>query len=143
MANALFDRGREGFLAADIDWDADNFKVALIDTDDHNPDVASDEDLADINGDVGGSANAIEETSGNLASTTTTDGVADAADLSPAFSSASGDESEELMIYQDSGVSTTSLLVASIDTATGLPVTPNGGDIDITWDSGANKIFKL
>jgi hypothetical protein len=28
-------------------------------------------------------------------------------------------------------------------TASGLPVTPNGGNIVITWDNGANKIFKL
>ena len=34
-------------------------------------------------------------------------------------------------------------LVAYIDGATGLPVTPNTGDIGIAWDSGANKIFKL
>ena len=28
-------------------------------------------------------------------------------------------------------------------TASGLPVTPNGGNISVVWDSGANKIFKL
>lgn len=28
-------------------------------------------------------------------------------------------------------------------TASGLPVTPNGGNISIAWDNGANKIFKL
>lgn len=28
-------------------------------------------------------------------------------------------------------------------TSSGLPVTPNGGSITITWDNGANKIFKL
>lgn len=28
-------------------------------------------------------------------------------------------------------------------TASGLPVTPNGGNINITWDTGASKIFKL
>ena len=26
---------------------------------------------------------------------------------------------------------------------TGLPVTPNGSDLTIVWDSGSNKIFKL
>jgi hypothetical protein len=30
-----------------------------------------------------------------------------------------------------------------IDAATGLPLTPNGGDVTIQWDNGANKIFKL
>jgi hypothetical protein len=28
-------------------------------------------------------------------------------------------------------------------TSSGLPVTPNGGSITITWDNGANRIFKL
>jgi hypothetical protein len=28
-------------------------------------------------------------------------------------------------------------------TGSGLPVTPNGGNIVVTWDNGANKIFKL
>lgn len=28
-------------------------------------------------------------------------------------------------------------------TAAGLPVTPNGGDITVAWDNGANRIFKL
>lgn len=28
-------------------------------------------------------------------------------------------------------------------TGSGLPVTPNGGNISVTWDNGANKIFKL
>ena len=50
---------------------------------------------------------------------------------------------EALVIYQDSGVSATSRLIAYIDTATGLPVTPNGGNITVTWDNGANRIFKL
>jgi hypothetical protein len=34
-------------------------------------------------------------------------------------------------------------LIAFIDAATNLPVTPNGGNINIAWDTGTNKIFKL
>jgi len=34
-------------------------------------------------------------------------------------------------------------LLAFLDSVTGLPVTPNGGDITVAWDNGANKIFKL
>lgn len=34
-------------------------------------------------------------------------------------------------------------LIAWIDTGTNIPVVPNGGDVNITWDNGANKIFKL
>lgn len=61
-------------------------------------------------------------------------------------------DADNIRIYNPNGVveaattftySTESPLIAFIDTATGLPVTPNGGDITVAWDSGANKIFKL
>ena len=135
MASALYDHGREGFLAGDIDWDGDDIKVVLVDEDDDTPVLATDEDLADR---VAGSRVA---TSGNLASKTVTAGVADADDVT--LSAVSGDECESFDIYQDSGVEATSRLIANVDDATGLPVTPNGGDITIQWDSGANAIFKL
>jgi len=67
--------------------------------------------------------------------------VADAADV--ILSSVTGDTCEAIVIYKHTGTESTSRLIAYIDTATGLPVTPNGGDITIQWDSGANKIFKL
>lgn len=135
MANALYDLGREGFLAGDIDWDANNIKVVLVDAADYTVNLSTDNDLADI------IAAARVATSGNLASKTTTAGVADAADIT--FTAVTGDVSEALVIYQDTGTEATSRLIAYIDTATGLPVTPNGGDITVTWDAGANKIFKL
>jgi alpha-glucosidase (family GH31 glycosyl hydrolase) len=50
---------------------------------------------------------------------------------------------EALVLYKDSGTETTSPLIAYIDTATGLPFTPNGGNITIAWDNGANRIFKV
>ncbi|MGW8285736.1 MAG: hypothetical protein ACWGPR_08460 [Candidatus Deferrimicrobiaceae bacterium] len=133
MANALFDAGKEGFLSGTIDWDADNIKATLIDQTDHTFNLSTDRDLADV------TAAAIEETSGNLASKTVTDGVADAADVT--FTSASGDACDEVMIYQDTGVSTTSLLIARWDTATGLPVTLNGGDVTVQWN--ASGLFSL
>jgi hypothetical protein len=54
-----------------------------------------------------------------------------------------GDQSEALVIYKDTGMASTSPLIAYIDTATGLPYTPSGGNIDVAWDNGSNKIFKL
>jgi hypothetical protein len=80
-------------------------------------------------------------TSGNLASKSTTGGVFDAADVT--ITTVSGDQFEYIIIYKDTGTASTSNLIACIDTATGLPCTPNGGDITITWDNGANKIFAL
>jgi len=46
------------------------------------------------------------------------------------------------VLYQHTGAES-ALLLLLIDTATGLPCTPNGGDITLSFDNGANKIFKL
>lgn len=135
MANALYGKGREAFLNGGIDWANDNIKVVLVDTADYTVNIDVDDFLADV------PAGARVATSGNLGTKTSTLGVADAGDV--VLSAVTGDPSEALVIYRDSGVEATSELIAYIDTATGLPVTPNGGDITITWDSGANKIFKL
>lgn len=135
MANSLYDRGRQGFLAGDIDWDTDDIRIILIDEADDTIDLANDEDLADR------AAGARVATSDALASKTVTAGVADAADKT--LSSVTGDESESIDGYQHTGTEATSLMIFNIDTATGLPVTPNGGDITVQWDAGANKIFKL
>lgn len=135
MANALYDKGREGFLDGSIDWDTDDIRCILIDTDDYTVDLAIHDMLDDI------PAGARVATSGAFADKTVTAGVADAADV--VLSSVSGDQSEAIVIYKHTGVESTSRLIAYIDSATGLPVTPNGGNITIVWDSGANKIFKL
>lgn len=135
MANALFNLGRGHFLDGDIDWSVDNIKLVFVDHLDDTPVPATDEDLADI------LAAARVGTSGNFAGKSSTAGVADATDTT--VSTVSGDQFESIVIYKDSGVEATSLLIAFIDTATGLPCTPNGGDITVQWDSGASKIFKL
>jgi hypothetical protein len=58
------------------------------------------------------------------------------------FSLVTGATVEALLIYIDTGTAGTSPLVAYIDTSvTGLPVTPNGGNISITWN--ADGIFAL
>jgi hypothetical protein len=79
--------------------------------------------------------------SGALASKTYTAGVFNAANVT--LTAVTGSAVNYIVIYADSGTDSTSRLIALIDTATGLPVTPNGGDITITWDTGTNKIFKL
>jgi len=135
MANAVYGKAREKFLNGDIDWANDDIKAVLVDTAAYAVSIDSDEYLSSI------PAGDRIATSGNLASKTSTLGVADAADIT--FSTVTGDVSEAIVLYKDTGDAATSPLIAYIDTATGLPITPNGGDITITWDSGANKIFKL
>lgn len=134
MANALYDTGRNAFLTGDIDWVADTIKAVLVDTADYTVDLA----LHDFLDDVPAAARVATVA---LANKSAAAGVADADD--PTFSAVSGDQSEAVIIYKDTGVEATSQLIAYIDTATGLPVTPSGGDIEIIFDAGANKIFKL
>lgn len=135
MANALYDLGREGFLAGDIDWDGNTIKAVLLDSADYTVNLATHDNLDDI------PSAARVATSGALASKTVTAGVADAADLT--LTAVTGDPSEAIALYKDTGTESTSRLIGYIDTATGLPVTPNGGDITVAWDNGSNRIFKL
>lgn len=134
MANTLYDLGRQAFLEADLDWTGQDMRVILIDTADYTFSQTHDF-LNDV------AAAARVATSGALTGKTATNGVADADDVT--FTAVTGDVSEALIIYQHTGTESTSRLVAYIDTATGLPVTPNGGNITVAWDSGANRIFKL
>ncbi len=134
MANALYGKGRQAFLDGDIDWSGDDIRVILVDTATYTVDIDVDEFHSDV------TAVEIIATSGDMTGKTSTLGVADADDVT--FPTVTGDQSEALIIYKWTGVSATSRLIAYMDTATGLPVTPNGTDVVITWSDGANKIFK-
>lgn len=76
-----------------------------------------------------------------LTSKTFAAGVFDAGDTT--FSSVSGATAEAIAIFvKNAGANTTWSLVAWIDSASsGLPVTPNGGNIVVTWN--ASGIFSL
>jgi hypothetical protein len=76
-----------------------------------------------------------------ITSPTSTLGVADGADIT--WTAVSGAQCEIVLVYKDTGTATTSPLIAYIDQATNLPVTPNGGNITVTWDNTANRIFVL
>jgi hypothetical protein len=134
MSNSLYDYGRQGFLEGTIDWDTDTIKIALVATA-YSVNLATHEFWSDVNTNVVG-------TPATLASKTVTAGVANAAGVT--FNSVTGTQVSYLVIYKDTGgAANTNRLIAYIDTGTGLPVTPNGGDIIIVFDSGSNKIFKL
>jgi hypothetical protein len=76
-----------------------------------------------------------------LSNLTATDGVADADDAT--FTSVASGTFEAFVIYKDTGVASTSPLIAYFDTSTGLPLTASGGSVTIAWNNGANKIFKI
>jgi hypothetical protein len=142
VASALFDPGRQGFLDGSIDWDTASIKVSLVRGYTFN---AAHMFVSDVTG-AGGS---LVQTSGALASKTVTNGVADAADVT--FTAvAAGAAIPALIVFQSSAntggadvATTAQRLICYIDTATGLPVTPNGQNITVSFDNGSNRIFKL
>lgn len=135
MANALYDKARQRFLEGQFNWLTDTIKVVMVDTAAYSVNLSTHEFFSDV-----GSSSRITS-SVTLTGKATTGGAADASDVT--FSAVSGPSIEALIIYKDTGTEATSPLIAFIDTATGLPITPNGGDIIVTWDNGTNKIFKL
>lgn len=133
--SALYGKARQKFLSGDLSWSADTIKAVLVDTNDYTVSIDVHEFLSDI------PTGARVATSAALTGKTVTLGVADADDIS--FSTVAGDESEALVLYVDTGSAATSSLVAYIDSATGLPITPDGGNVNVVWDDTANRIFKL
>jgi hypothetical protein len=134
MADLLYPKFKEALLTAGLDLEADTIKAVLIDTADYTYSAAHDF-LDDV------PAAARVGTAQTLGSKTITNGVFDAGDIT--FPTVAGDVCEAILIYKDSGVEGTSNLIALIDSYTGLPVTPNGGNIGVTWPSDSNKIFAL
>lgn len=142
MANGLYDPGREGFLLGEIDWDTATIKAALVRG---TTFAAAHKFVSDFTG-AGG---VLHATSAALGSKTGTSGVADAGDVT--FTAVAANAStHSVILFQSSAVgggadvaATSQRLIAWIDTGTNIPVTPNGGDITISWDNGTNRIFKL
>lgn len=136
MANALFNKYKESLLSLNpsVDLDTDTIKVALV-TSGYTFNATH-----QFYSSITPGSNVVG-TPQTLGSKSITDGVFDAADAT--FTAVTGSACNALVIYKDTGSDATSPLIAYIDTATGLPVTPNGGNITIAWDNGTNKIFKI
>lgn len=127
MANAVYPKFMEAVIQASSGSSlAGTLNVALVDTGTYTYSA-----LHDFYDDVSA---AVVGTPQTIGTKTYTNGLLDGADVT--FTAVTGATCEALVIYLDSGVAGTSRLVAYVDTGvTGLPVTPNGGDISITWNA--------
>lgn len=132
MANAIYPKYKEAVLQSASDSSlTGTLKAALVDTGTYTYSAAH-QFLSSLTGVVG--------TAQTLGSKTYTDGVFDAADVT--YTGVTGSSVEAIVLYIDTGTAGTSRLVAFLDSGfTGLPVTPNGGDITINWN--ASGIFAL
>lgn len=138
MANTLYDKGREAFANAQIDWTDDTIKAALVKST-YTPNLATDEFYSTVSANVIG-------TPQTLGTKSTTAGVCGGDPSGTTFSAVAGAGTiVYVLIYKDTGVAATSPLIALIDTVGGSPIsiTPNGSDIVVNWATTGNKIFKL
>lgn len=133
MANAIYPLYKQALIDGDtlVDLNDLTVKVALVDTGTYTYSAAH-QYLTSLTGVVG--------TAQTIAATTVTNGLFDGDDVT--YTAVTGSSVEALVIYIDTGVAATSRLVAYVDTGvTGLPVTPNGGNIAVNWN--ASGIFQL
>lgn len=118
--------------ADDVALDSSNVVISLIDTDviSHSNTDQFYSDL-DANGVIG---------SASLENVTVANGTFNADDIS--IVPESNTESEALLIWINTANTETSRLVAWLqDSVTGLPIIPNGSNVEITWN--ASGIFRL
>lgn len=135
MSNVLTPGAREGFLGATLDWDADTFKIVLLDS---TYVYSSGHDFLD---DIGGGS--IIATSSALASKTKTGGVADS-DPAVFVALAGGDTVTQVWLYKDTGSSATSTLVAYYDTdGSAVPISLATNGEDLTVQPNASGWFSL
>lgn len=138
MANALFSEYRNLVLSAGLNLDTLTIKAMFVDHLDDTPVPATDDFIDDILSAARVPAIASCPALASKTTGTVATGVFDAADT--VFTALSGDQSESLILFEDSGAEATSDLLAFWDTATGLPLTPNGGDVTVQWN--ASGIFR-
>jgi hypothetical protein len=146
MANAIYPKYKEKLLGTDgTTADGANtaltsnpIRVSLIDTGNYTY-SASHQYVSDVGSD--GVNHRWIANSAPLTTKTVTNGTFNADDVT--FTSVTGSNTAgALIIWHEGGATTNSNLIAYLDTGvTGLPVTPNGGDITVTWN--ASGIFTL
>lgn len=122
-----------------VDLDADTINGMFVDHADDTP-AAGDDFIDDIASAGRVPAEASCPALGSKTVGTLGTGIFDAADL--VFTTLSGDASESLILYKDTGTEATSDLIVRWDTATGLPLTPNGANVNVVWHA-TNGIIKI
>jgi len=134
MSNFVYQLACGSILNQDIDLVNDDIRIALVSAA-YTPNLVSDQFVDDLGA-------AIVARSGALSGkSVSASGVFDADDVT--VSAVSGDPVTQLVGFKHTGDDTTARLIWLMDTGTGLPFTPSGGNVPITWNDGADKIFAL
>lgn len=131
MANAIYPKWKEAIMQASAGSALNGsgttgLYAVLVDTGTYTY-SASHQYYSDLSGIVGSEV--------EIGSKTFTNGLLDGADVT--FTSVTGNTAEAIVLFiKNAGANTTWRLFEYRDTGvTGLPVTPNGGNIGITWNA--------
>lgn len=142
MANVLYDVGRNYFLQGSINWLTNAIREQLVSISNQPTAYVFNASLDTVFASVPTGAR-VGMSMASLGGKTATSGIADANDV--VHTAVSGPTVGALIITVSTATANASdwPMIAYIDTATGLPVGPNGGDLTTQWDNTTSKIFKL
>lgn len=148
MANQLYDNARKQFAIAGLSWQVGEWRALLVASNQGYTFSASHVYLSDIptnvrdyGVDIGGGVGEYRSGKVMVKEPVLDNGAIDAEDVQ--FSTISGNPIGAVVIVKWETNDADSQLIAYLDQATGLVITPNGGDIIVTWDNGTNRIFRL
>lgn len=138
MATVFYASAKALLWGSGINWSSADIRAVLVETSGgsaYTINAATHDFLNDV------AAGARLATSGSMTGRAISGGYLISDDVSFASVAAGALVGRAVILYIHTGVESTSSLVCYIDTATGLPVTPNGEDIVVRWTS--NRVITI
>jgi len=134
MASGMYQRGKVELMRGNIDLINDSLSVLLVDLSLYAPDLDNDDSQADIP--EAARLSEILVTGKSLNGTTLLANDAVFPSIASTLNPVGG-----VVLFKDTGVYSTSTLIAFFDNAPEFPITPDGADIVIAWAEG--KVLEL
>lgn len=146
MANALYGKFKDASIeGAGVNWASDTVKALLVNTTDptnkYTVSINVNQFLSDVK--TAGATTACRIATATLAGKSSALGTANATSPVTWTSVAAGLQVDACILYIDTGVEATSKLIAYYDTATGLPIIPDGNNVNMVIDTGTNKLWTI
>ena len=135
MTSGLYDSGINSIGKGNIDLENSNISALLIDTSLYTVDLVNHSTQDDIPESAQVAEVALTGKTFNISTFRATDLTFPNVPV--------GDDVSAVILFLDTDYADTSTLIAYLDNAPEFPITPDGTDINIVWDTGPNGIFKL
>lgn len=148
MGDRMYDHGRNAFARGELAWRANGgsvFRAVFVDPQRYRPDTERHRFLSDIPDAArcGHAGSPLRLYSPRLALRDPVAGVCDAEDT-VFLAVPPGTDLGLVVVFADDGHSdATSPLVLVTEPRGDRPMVGDGGDVEVAWDDGPNKVFKL